>query len=52
MIVLYEAAALRENREKADGDMAAYIVRSLLSEGRIEYPVVIRDEDSSQLRTV
>ena len=52
VIVLYEAAALRENREKADGDMAAYIVRSLLSEGRIEYPVVIRDEDSGQLRTV
>ena len=44
-VVLFEAVALRENREKADGDMAAYIVRSLLSEGRIEYPVVIRDED-------
>ena len=44
-VVLFEAVALRENREKADGDMAAYIIRSLLSEGRIEYPVVIRDED-------
>ena len=49
-VVLFEAAALRENREK-DGDMAAYIVRSLLSEGRIEYPVVIRDEDTGQLHT-
>jgi hypothetical protein len=46
-IILYEAAALREGREKADDNQTAYIVRSLLSEGQIEYPVVIRQEDGS-----
>lgn len=50
-IVLYEGAALREGREKAEDNQTAYIVRSLLSEGRIEYPTVIRDEDGT-LRTV
>jgi hypothetical protein len=50
-IVLYEAAALREGREKAEENQTAYIVRSLLSEGRIEYPAVLRDEDGT-LRTV
>jgi hypothetical protein len=49
-VVLYEAAALRENREQANGDMAAYMVRSLLSEGRLRYPTVVRDGD--RLRTV
>ena len=37
-LVLYEAAALREGREKVEDNQTAYIVRSLLSEGRIEYP--------------
>jgi hypothetical protein len=46
-IVLFEATALREGREKADDNQTAYIVRSLLSEGRIEYPVVLRDEDGT-----
>src|SRR5258708_18938611 len=50
-IILYEAVALREGREKADDNQTAYIVRSLLSEGRIEYPVVLRDEETGQLRT-
>ena len=50
-VVLYRGrGAAREPRE-GDGDMAAYIVRSLLSEGRIEYPVVIRDEETGQLHT-
>ncbi len=49
-IILYEATALREGREKADDNQTAYIVRSLLSEGHIEYPVVLRQEDGS-LRT-
>ena len=44
-VVLYEAVALRENREQANGDMAAYIVRSLLSEGRIRYPTVVLGDD-------
>lgn len=46
-IILYEATALREGREKADDNQTAYIVRSLLSEGQIEYPVVMRQEDGS-----
>jgi hypothetical protein len=46
-IVLYEATALREGREKADDNQTAYIVRSLLSEGQIEYPVVVRQEDGT-----
>jgi hypothetical protein len=50
-VVLFEATALREGREKAEDNQTAYIVRSLLSEGRIEYPTVIRDEDGT-LRTV
>ena len=50
-IVLYEAVALREGREKAEDNQTAYIVRSLLSEGRIEYPVVLRDERTGELRT-
>jgi hypothetical protein len=48
-IILFEAVALREGREKAEDNQTAYIVRSLLSEGRIEYPVVVRDGD--RLRT-
>lgn len=50
-IILYEAVALREGREKAEDNQTAYIVRSLLSEGRIEYPVVMRDEETGRLRT-
>jgi hypothetical protein len=50
-LILYEAAALREGREKAEDNQTAYIVRSLLSEGQIEYPTVIRDDDGT-LRTV
>lgn len=46
-VVLYEATALREGREKAEDNQTAYIVRSLLSEGRIEYPTVVRQEDGS-----
>jgi hypothetical protein len=49
-VVLYEAAALREGREKAEDNMTAYLVRSLLSEGRIVYPVVVRGDDG-ELRT-
>lgn len=44
-LVLYEATALREEREKADSNMTAYLVRSLLSEGRISYPVTVRGDD-------
>ena len=44
-VVLYEAVALREGREQTDDNQTAYIVRSLLSEGCIRYPTVVRDGD-------
>jgi hypothetical protein len=39
-IVVYEVVALREGIED---DLTSYLIRSLLSEGRIEYPVTVRD---------
>lgn len=44
-IVLFEAVALREQREKSESNLTAYFVRSLLSEGRIRYPVTQRNKD-------
>jgi hypothetical protein len=44
-LVLFEAVALREQREKTESNLTAYFVRSLLSEGRISYPVTVRDKD-------
>lgn len=44
-LVLYEAVALREQREKTESNLTAYIVRSLLSEGQIRYPVAVRGPD-------
>jgi hypothetical protein len=41
-LVLFEAVALREEREKTESNLTAYIVRSLLSEGEIRYPVATR----------
>jgi hypothetical protein len=41
-LVLYEVVALREGVED---DLTAYFVRSLLSEGRITYPVTVRDKE-------
>jgi hypothetical protein len=43
-LVLYEATALREGVEDS---MVAYFVRSLLSEGRIEYPVTVKDAEGN-----
>jgi hypothetical protein len=43
-LVVYEAVALREGVED---DLTSYFIRSLLSEGRIEYPVTVRDKDGS-----
>lgn len=42
-IIVYEATALREGVED---DMTSYFVRSLLSEGRIDYEVTVRGKDS------
>jgi hypothetical protein len=41
-IVIYEVTALREGVED---DMTSYFVRSLLSEGRIDYEVTVRDKE-------
>jgi hypothetical protein len=41
-LILYEAEALREN---ADDNQTAYLARSLLSEGRIDYSVTVRGKD-------
>lgn len=40
VIVLYEAEALRD---KAEDNHTAYFVRTLLSEGRLNYQVIVRD---------
>ena len=45
-LIIYEATALREGREKSDGDQTAYFVRSLLSEGRLNYEVTVRDKEA------
>jgi hypothetical protein len=45
-LVIFEAVALREQREKNESNLTAYFVRSLLSEGRISYPVTVRDKDT------
>jgi hypothetical protein len=46
-LVLFEAVALREQREKTESNLTAYFVRSLLSEGRIRYPVTVRDKEGN-----
>jgi 5S rRNA maturation endonuclease (ribonuclease M5) len=46
-IVLFEAVALQEKREKSESNLTAYFVRSLLSEGKISYPVTQRDKDGN-----
>jgi hypothetical protein len=52
-LVLYEAVALREEREKTESNLTAYIVRSLLSEGEIRYPVAMRGPDGKMVtRTI
>lgn len=43
-LVIFEGVALREQREKQDGNLTAYFVRTLLSEGRISYQVTLRDK--------
>ena len=44
MIVLYEVTGMREND---DDDMTAYLVRTLLSEGRLDYEVTVKDQTGS-----
>ncbi len=47
-LVVFEATALREGVED---DMTSYFVRTLLSEGRIVYPVTIRDPKTGTFST-
>jgi hypothetical protein len=51
-LVLFEATALREEREKTDSNLTAYLVRSLLSEGRIRYPVPVREGNHTVTRWI
>jgi hypothetical protein len=51
-LVLYEATALREEREKTESNITAYLVRSLLSEGQIRYPVTIKDGGELVTKTI
>lgn len=41
-IIIYEVTGLREGNEE---DLASYFVRTLLSEGRIDYDVTVRGEE-------
>jgi 5S rRNA maturation endonuclease (ribonuclease M5) len=43
-LVIFETTALREGVED---NLTTYFVRSLLSEGRISYPVTVRDRDGN-----
>jgi len=47
-LIVYEVTALREGVED---DMTSYFVRSLLSEGRINYDVTVRDEKTGGFTT-
>jgi hypothetical protein len=47
-LIVYEVTALREGVED---DMTSYFIRSLLSEGRIDYEVTIRDKASGGFTT-
>jgi hypothetical protein len=44
-IVVIEATALREGREKNEGNQTAYYIRSLLSEGEITYRITERGKE-------
>lgn len=44
-LVIFEAVALREQKEQKESNLTAYFVRSLLSEGRLAYPVTVRGKD-------
>lgn len=48
-LILYEATALREG---AEDNLTAYFVRSLLSEGRIEYPVTVKKKGEFVTQTI
>jgi hypothetical protein len=47
-IILYEVTGMREN---SDDDMTAYFIRTLLSEGRIDYEVTVKDPHTGGMTT-
>ena len=47
-IVMYEVTAMRENVED---DMTSYFIRTLLSEGRIDYDVTVKDPRTGGMTT-
>jgi hypothetical protein len=51
-LVLCEATALREGREKNEGNQTAMFIRTLLSEGRLIYPTVQKDEHGNLVTIV
>jgi hypothetical protein len=51
-LVLYEATALREGREKNEGNQTAMFIRTLLSEGRLVYPTVQKDKHGNLMTIV
>ncbi len=51
-LVLYEATALREGREKNEGNQTAMFIRTLLSEGRLVYPTVQKDKHGNLVTIV
>ena len=50
-LVLYEATALREG-EKNEGNQTAMFIRTLLSEGRLVYPMVQKDKNGNLVTIV
>ena len=47
-LIMYEATGLREN---SGDDMGSYFIRTLLSEGRIEYEATVKDKATGQFTT-
>ena len=45
MLVIYEAAGM-------SGDMASYLIRSLLSEGRLRYTTVVKTKDGPEAKLI
>lgn len=45
MLVMYEASGM-------EGDMQTYLIRSLLSEGKLRYVTVVKGEDGPEAKTV
>jgi hypothetical protein len=51
-IILYEATGLKEAKERTTGDQTAGFLRTLISENRIVYPTVRKDESGNLVTEV